>query len=218
MKKINTFIILSLFFSTLNFAQIAGGTYTIGSGGDFTTITEVVNFIENFGISGDVKFNIFNGTYNEQIDIAGPFIGSSTYSITFQSFENNPSNVIITHTPTGSTDNFLIKINNLQLLNFKNLTLTLGGTNDGNVVFSDNIKGNINFDGNIIERSAAVGELIKLSGTNVSLGHKLEGIIFNDNTFNGGNVGLSLYGAYDGSIPSGSVLINGNTFINSHLQ
>ena len=216
MKKIKTFIILSLLFSTINFGQIAGGTYTIGSGETITTITQAVDLIENFGIDGNVIFNILNGTYNEQIDITGPFTGSSTYSITFQSSGNNPNNVIITHTPTGSTDNFLIKIDNVQLLIFRNLTLTLGGTDAGNVVFSDNIKGNINFDGNIIDRSATVGELIKLSGTNLSSGHKLEGIVFNDNIFNGGSVALSLYGAYDGvSSPSGSVLINGNTFTNS---
>lgn len=221
MKKIKTIIILSLFFTSINFAQLPAGTYSIGTfaGADFATISEAVTLIEAFGISGDIVFEIRSDTYNEQVIINGPIdrsSGSSTSTITFQSQSGNPADVIVTYTPSGSTDNFLIKINNEQYLEFMNMTLTLVGTATGNVVFSDNTKGNMTFDGNVIERTAIVGELVKLSGTNYSAGHSLQGLVFNDNTFSGGNVSLSLNGPYDfGATPSGSVLINGNTFTNS---
>jgi hypothetical protein len=60
------------------------GSYTIGSGGDFATISAAVQSMSNCGISGAVVFNIMNGTYTEQVTI--PVIGgaSATNTITFR--------------------------------------------------------------------------------------------------------------------------------------
>jgi len=72
-----------------------GGTYTIGSGGDYANFTAARNDLVSFGICGSVTFNVANGTYTESVSLP-PINGASSIStITFQSASNDSSLVIL---------------------------------------------------------------------------------------------------------------------------
>lgn len=75
------------------------GTYTIGEGGDYTTITSAVEAIKG-GISGAVEFNILSGTYHEELLIPEIPGASENNTITFRSATGDYSDVTIT------SDNF----------------------------------------------------------------------------------------------------------------
>ncbi len=92
-------VILFLFaVNQVSFSSPLNGTYTIGAGTeDFATINDAVNAINISGVSGPVVFRIKPGTYNEQ-SIIGNITGSSPVNtVTFKSFTENPSDVIINY-------------------------------------------------------------------------------------------------------------------------
>ncbi len=99
------------------------GSYDIGGGNnDYSSLTAATADMKLEGINSAVTFNIYPGTYNEQINLE-PYWGSSAANtITFQSQTGNPSDVIIQYQPTSS-DNYVIKINGTDNLSIKNLTL-----------------------------------------------------------------------------------------------
>ena len=71
------------------FAAPLSGTYTIGSGGDYSTIKAAVDALNANGISGNVLFKLLDATYNESsyIDITKPTSGS--YTVTFKPTKTN---------------------------------------------------------------------------------------------------------------------------------
>ena len=61
------------------------GSYTVGSGGDYDSISTALNAITIYGISGPVTFNILPGTYIEQSTIGEIYGTSATNTLTNQS-------------------------------------------------------------------------------------------------------------------------------------
>jgi len=57
-------IIFILFLNSNSFSQLSG-TYTIGSGGNYTAITSVVSDLVANGVSGPVTFNIIAGNFHD---------------------------------------------------------------------------------------------------------------------------------------------------------
>ena len=187
------------------------GTYTIGSGGNFSTISNAVNALFLKGISGQVIFKILNGTYNEQINLTGNINGSSeTNTVTFQSNSGNPEDVVITHAASGTSDNFVVKIDQVKHIIFKNLTFTAGGISYARILFSQNPRGyfsfiNNNFNGTSIPTS--VNTLVECYAT--SLPTNLDNVKFENNSFNEGK-GMILYS--NSVANSTNLIISGNMF------
>ena len=103
MKILTKILVISfvLLFSNTGFAQLSG-SYTIGgTSPKFTTISEAVDSLDTYGVSGAVILNIRSGTYTEQIVIDSIHGSSATNTITFQ---NDPINIILPKitTDTGS--------------------------------------------------------------------------------------------------------------------
>ena len=59
-----TFLFLLFFFST-SFAAPLGGTYTVGSGGTFTTIAAAISALNGIGVGAPVIFSLTDPTYSE---------------------------------------------------------------------------------------------------------------------------------------------------------
>ncbi|MDY0014930.1 MAG: hypothetical protein RBS13_01840, partial [Bacteroidales bacterium] len=92
MKRLYTLFMLALcIFSPFALqSQSLSGIYTIGSGGNYASISAAVNALQNNGVSGNVTFNILNGTYTgATIDFANgiPNQGNND-TITFTSSTN----------------------------------------------------------------------------------------------------------------------------------
>jgi len=72
------------------------GIYTIEPNtGDFFTVTEAVDFLNEFGATNDVVFNITSGTYTGLLDIQEFYETSCNNTITFQSLSEDSTDVVI---------------------------------------------------------------------------------------------------------------------------
>ncbi len=115
LKKLFIIILICVCFKSN--AQLSGGSYTIGSGGNYSSFSAAITAMSS-GISGPVIFNIKDGTYTENLTIA-PIIGaSSTNTITFQSQNNDSTKVTLT-----SSGSATVKINGASYITFRKLTV-----------------------------------------------------------------------------------------------
>jgi hypothetical protein len=103
------------------------GTYTIGTGGNFNTVTEVITSLNAVGINDNVVFNILPGTY-ETRPIINAIAGSGpTQTITFTSSTGDSTDVTLRYT-LSSAAAFMMKFNGTSYMTFKNLTLSVSGS------------------------------------------------------------------------------------------
>ncbi len=70
------------------------GSYTIGGGGDFATITSAADALSANGISGDVTFNIIAGTYGDTIVIDSIPGSGSLGKVVFRPQSGNPDVIL----------------------------------------------------------------------------------------------------------------------------
>ena len=101
------FIICFTFLFHTASAQRLSGTYTIGPLGNYTSIAAAMSAMQTYGISGNVTFNISNGTYGASfIDFSSGIPNQGAYdTITFTSSTNNSNNVTIASSGTALTIN-----------------------------------------------------------------------------------------------------------------
>lgn len=102
------------------------GSYTInplGSGlTNFVSFSAAATALQG-GILGPVVFNVAAGTYNEQVNLAGPFGGvSATNTITFDGGNGNAASRIITNKGI-STSFHTVQISASPYTTFRNLTI-----------------------------------------------------------------------------------------------
>ena len=133
------------------------GSYTLGSGGDYDSISTALNDLSIYGISGPVTFNILPGIYTEQSTIGSIYGVSADNTITLQSSTGNAADVILQSTRTSSA-NYILKINGTDYLTVKNIT----------------------FDAST---SSSYGTALELAGETNSL--RIEGNVFNGYNYNG---------------------------------
>ena len=62
-------------------AQIAGGTYSIGSGGDYETLADVITALNANGISGNVTMEFMDGHVEDNYNVIGPYTGNFDYEL-----------------------------------------------------------------------------------------------------------------------------------------
>ncbi len=99
------------------------GTYTIGATGDFANVDTAVNYISAHGICGPVILNIQSGTYTGQITLENINGLSATNTLTFQSVSGDSTDVIIQYGASATADNWVFKLNGMEYVTIKNLTL-----------------------------------------------------------------------------------------------
>jgi hypothetical protein len=109
------------------------GNYTIGGvNPDFITIKDAVRGLKSdYGIAGQVVFNIRTGTYIENVTIDSLKGTSSVNTVLFKSEGNDSSLVTITYAPVSLYDNYTIVIKNTNYISFKYLTINSTGTTLG---------------------------------------------------------------------------------------
>ncbi len=133
----NRYYLLTVFFLfsffTFSYAQLSG-TYTIGSGGNYSDLSSAVSDLTSQGVNGAVTFNILSGTYNEQIEITAISGISASNTVTFQSQTGNAADVTITHAATGAGDNYVFKLDGASYVTVQDLTLSATGTSYGTVI------------------------------------------------------------------------------------
>ncbi len=93
------------------------GTYTVGNGGFFPTITSAANKLNENGISGNVSFEIIAGTYSDTVEIDS-IPGSGPLSRVLFCTRSGNRDVVL------ESQQVNITINGADYIAFKNLTFT----------------------------------------------------------------------------------------------
>ncbi len=214
MKKFILLIIITYLSVISLFASPMHGTYTIGgSSPDYNTLNDAVNALSANGVDGSVTFNIRAGTYNEQITIPDITGTSSSNTITFTSETSDATSVIITHSATSSSENFIVKFDGAKHINFNYLTFkaenssTLGRI----IVFLDDSKYIEIMHNNFysVGHNAPYAEII--SSTLMS-GEHVERIQIKYNQFQDSPYGVYFYGYSSSNFYM--LYINDNSFSN----
>ncbi|MDP6401080.1 MAG: NosD domain-containing protein, partial [Candidatus Marinimicrobia bacterium] len=104
------------------------GTYTVGSGGDYTTFQSARDALVANAISGPVVINVLAGTYDEPLLLNEIIGASSTNTVTFQSADANADSVIWENTSNSSTSNYVLKLNGTDHITLKNITFKNQGS------------------------------------------------------------------------------------------
>lgn len=190
-----------------NIVSKMGGIYTIGGNNpDYETFTDAVNDMNNYGLGAAVTFNVRTGIYVEQINLTAEITGwSSENTITFQSEALDPEQVLLTYTSENITGNYVVKLDRIEHVKFKYLTIEAGGQLRGRaILILDYVRYLDVINNKIIGHatSGSVGELV-YSGTSSSSVHR-----FLHNHFEGGTAGIYC------NTSSGSIEVSHNTFSN----
>lgn len=111
------------------------GSFVIGSApSDYTSITSALNDLNTYGVCGPVEFLIKTGTYISQQMVLNEIPGASPVNtITINSSANHRDSVVISNN-SGSSANYLLKLNGTRYLTVKNISLTALNATYSNVV------------------------------------------------------------------------------------
>ncbi|PLW95316.1 MAG: hypothetical protein C0592_00440, partial [Marinilabiliales bacterium] len=98
------------------------GNYTIGTAGDFSSISDAVTMMEYCGIDSVVIFDIYSGVYAENIVIPNVPGMSPANTVTFRSQTGNAADVIIKPSSTGPNSG-IIEFDNAMYVSWENTTI-----------------------------------------------------------------------------------------------
>jgi hypothetical protein len=122
--------VLSMTMSTA-FAQMAGGTYTIGATGNYLTFAAAKIALDS-GITGPVVFNVEPGIYTEQLAFSYIPGSSATNTVTFQSLTGDSTSVVLQFAGTSSA-NYVVLLSNCSYMTWKGMTIRSTGGANGRV-------------------------------------------------------------------------------------
>lgn len=191
------------------------GEYTVGAGGYFDSFTEAIDSLKERGMLDTVYLSALNGAVNEQFKIP-PLSGlGSTAELFIQSQSGNASDVIFSFDP-GSTNNYLISIDNADYITVRNLTFSPSTSQNARAIVFNGKTENLSIYNNIFDgrtTSSTGGEdAIIYAYENSPVFHNLT---IRDNIFNDGSRAIYLRNA-NGEYAL-QVKIHDN-IINTHYQ
>lgn len=135
----------ALLLSTTAATAQLNGTYTIGTAGNYATFTAAVTALTTSGVSGPVVFNVFSGTYSEQLSIGNITGASTTNTITFQSQTLDSMAVVLEH-PSQATNlnDWTVRLNGGDYVTFRKMTIRRSGSQEYGAVIQISA-GTLNF-------------------------------------------------------------------------
>jgi len=110
------------------------GTYTVGSGGNYTTLNAAVNDVVLKGVSGPVTFDVIPGPYSERFLLVNVPGNSTTNTITFQSQTGIASDVSIFKDALNAGENYLVRLYGADNVIIQNLSFFATGTTYARVI------------------------------------------------------------------------------------
>ncbi|PCH66701.1 MAG: hypothetical protein COC01_07480, partial [Bacteroidetes bacterium] len=185
------------------------GTYTIGTAGNFANFNEAADSLHILGVNGAVTLNVLSNTYTEQVilrDIPG---ASATNSITFKSSTGDSTDVVMTYTSTGSSDNYVIYLYGADHMTFKNMTFTGQGAIYGILFYLYGYSHNNTISNNIFN-GAGTSSSTDNRCIIYSYLYKTDSLNVMKNVFNNGSRGIHITGINNTTFPTTGVSINDN--------
>ncbi len=114
-------------------AQPLNGTYTVGTGGNYASLSTAITALNNNGVNGPVVMNILPGTWSGsawQGTLNAITGASSTNTITFQA-QGGAGTSTLSPSAISTTNNFVFSLNGASWIRIQNLTLSNNGTSMG---------------------------------------------------------------------------------------
>lgn len=107
---------------TFSMGSALNGSYTIGSSGTFTSISDAIAALYQYGVCGPVTFLIAPGTYTSQVEMSGRVNGASaTNTITFQGVDKETT--ILSWSALAVNSKHVVKLQNVGYVTFRDLTI-----------------------------------------------------------------------------------------------
>ncbi|WP_223276068.1 HYR domain-containing protein [Algoriphagus aquimarinus] len=182
------------------------GDYTLdpaGSGArNFTSFAAASEALTLNGIAGAVRFLIADGTYTGQVNLGSVSGTSDTFTITFESANENPDLVLISHTV-----DYTLKLDNGEHYIFRNLTFETSGI--AQVIQVRNRATDLLFEGLKIQSPVSTGTSTSKKALDIapSFGQNIRVL---NNTITGGVYGIYITSNGSNNRMSGT-LVSGNT-------
>jgi hypothetical protein len=198
-------------------AAIAG-TFTVGGASpDYQTLGDAVKDLNQFGVCGPVILNMRPGNYPEQVafsDIAGT---SATNTITIQSESGKRSDVTITHSASGSADNYVVFMDGGSFIALRDLTMRANASGYAQVVQIGNTSADLTF-----ENLELIGTTTTSTSTNLAVVYSPSGslnhrVTFRDCGIRDGSYGIYLYGSSTSAFEE-DVVVHGNEFTGQYYR
>ncbi len=174
------------------------GSYVVGPGADFDTVTEPTQLLSTYGVCDDVVLSLKAGVYNEQISLAEIPNISAANTVTYQSQSGNPADVTLQFSGT------VVDIRNISFLTFRGLTFK-SSVNGYDAVRFLGQTGTLLFENNIVDRTGNLNNACFI----ISNGNTTD-IVIRKNRFLGASTGIS-YSNVNLATPT-SIIIEENSF------
>lgn len=162
---------------------------TIGAGGYFASFTEAVDALTTCGICDSVTLVALPGTYNEQILLSQiPGIGATT-PIVVKSSTGNPVDVLLNYSATGTNDNYVLRIEDMEYVTLEGITIAATGSSFANALV-------VNRSAMLCFRNDSIVSNPSVNNANSSaivLQGNCHDLLFNGDATNGGYYALNDY-------------------------
>ncbi|MEA1898623.1 MAG: FG-GAP-like repeat-containing protein, partial [Bacteroidota bacterium] len=127
------------------------GTYTIGSGGNYPTISSAFEDALLKGVSTGITFHLLNGTYNEQVAIRSIPGAGIDKRITLASQTGNPEDAIISYSSDDYYANWVMQLHGADFITIQNLTVKAEGSSYARVIDLWQGADSVEIRGNVLE-------------------------------------------------------------------
>ncbi|NBV14867.1 MAG: hypothetical protein EBS07_12510, partial [Sphingobacteriia bacterium] len=113
--------------TTINTATAMGGTYSIGSTGNYTTFAAAIADLQTYGVCSPTLFQVANGTYAETLIIPQITGANSINTITFESLSGDSTSVNLQGSST-----YVLFLNSADFIRIRRMTIQ--NTGSGRVI------------------------------------------------------------------------------------
>ncbi len=207
---------------TLNSILLAG-TYTIDAtqpqtwpgppGTNFQTVQSAVNALL-CGMTGSVVFNV-KGTYNEQIRIPYVPAMSASRTVTFQSWNANPADAVLTFASTAAGTNYTLKLDSTNYFTFRNMTINATNSSFGRAVDIANTASNDSIVNCVINTPTTASSGVNNAAVYVNA-IRGSNLTLKGNSINNGSYGIYFAGVNASTLANAGHVIDGNTVNNAY--
>jgi hypothetical protein len=192
------------------------GVYTIGTGGNFTTIEEAVFLMKNCGSDGAVTLKFKNGIHTGHFDLASAAASMSGYPLTITSENGDTSLAYIQAHPympaitLGKNANVIIE--KLSICANKSASDSIGGTHA--ILFTDGCD-HIVIDGCALYADQSATSIAKCAILKKENTAQSNNVRIKNNYIDGGYAGIWIYGGKNG-IYGNNITIDSNIVQNHY--
>jgi pectin methylesterase-like acyl-CoA thioesterase len=190
------------------------GHYTVSQAGAFTTLDSFTEALMEFGISGNVVFEMVSETYTGNISLKDiPGAGENSWVTVRPASGEKP---IITSIQDVA-NNYIVKLNGTDYITFENLTFSSGGTTYSTIFRIEGNSRHIHILNNVFNGvSSNSDDWTNKSSISVPTDQIVNDLLIKDNTFNNNS-----YGVYFGgqtNYPHSNIRVENNLFNQQYRQ